>query len=194
MRREPPFRQPLLFQPHARQTAYSFTRLVEEVRAVWFPELDVDIEARIDSVGALASVWYHRMGQDRHVILFHPVLNRPDVPEEVVRFVAKHEVAHIAIPRPGHPPEFWAKELEVGPERAAVWRWIRANLGRAFAHNAAGLWLRKDWAARLPRDPVPYMPHLGLYDREFAEFCPEGGAQLRFAPTWSASPAPFASA
>lgn len=191
MHREPPYRQPLLFQPYERQTTFAFSRIVDEVRAVWFPELDVEIEARIDAVGPLASVWYHRMGHDRHVVIFHPVLNRPDVPEEVVRFIAKHEVAHISVLRPGHPPEFWAKESEVAPERVAAWRWIFANFGQAFASNGYGIWLRNDWGRRLKRELGPYMPHLPLEDPPFSVLCPEGGAQLRFEPTWSAAPAPF---
>lgn len=60
--REPPFRQPLLFQPYERLTPFAFSRVVDEVRAVWFPELEEDIETRIDALGPLASVWYHRGG------------------------------------------------------------------------------------------------------------------------------------
>lgn len=192
MRREPPFRQPLLFQPYERQTSFSFSRIVDEVRAVWFPEMDIDVETRIDAVGGLASVWYHRMGWDRHVIFFHPVLNRPDVPEEVVRFLAKHELAHISVPLRGHPPQFWAKEWEVGRERYAVWNWIHRNLARAFARNPYGLWVRRDWQRRVAAQFEPYTPHLPFDDQPFRFLCPEGGAQLRFEPTWSAAPAPFA--
>lgn len=191
MQREPPFRQPLLFQPYERQTPFAFSRVVDEVRAVWFPELDVEVEARIDAVGPLASVWFHRMGWDRHVIIFHPVLNRPDVPEEVVRFVAKHEMAHIAVPRAGHPPEFSAKEWEVGRERYAVWAWIDRNLERGIARNAHGMWLRRDWQRRLAGRFGPYTPHLPFDDRPFRVLCPDGGAQLRFETTWSAAPLPF---
>lgn len=55
--REPPFRQPLLFQPYERLTPFAFSRVVDEVRAVWFPELEEEIEMRIDALGPLASVW-----------------------------------------------------------------------------------------------------------------------------------------
>jgi len=102
MNRPPAWRQPLLFQPYERMTPYSFSRVVDEVRAVWFPELEVDLEVRIDPYGPLACLWYHRMGLDRHIVCFHPILNRPGVPEEVVRFVAKHELTHIVVPDPGH--------------------------------------------------------------------------------------------
>lgn len=192
MRNEPEFLQPLLFQPQERATAFSFSEVLHEARAIWFPELEVEVEARIEAFGPLAGVWFHRMGRDRHIVVFHPALNRPGVPIEVVRFIAKHELAHIAVPLAGHPPAFWEKEREVGPERAAVLAWIHADLGRAFVSNAHGLWVRRDWARRLRREATPYMPHLPLYDRDFSELCPGGGAQLRFAPTWSAAPAPFA--
>ena len=190
----PPYRQPLLFQRHERRTPYSFSRVLDEARAVWFPELDVDLEARIDALGPLAGIWYHRMGFDRHIVAFHPVLNRPDVPLDVVRFIAKHELTHIAVPEPGHSRRFWEKELEVAPERFAAWNWMGKNLGHAFAHNRYGLWVRRDWGRRLPARLAPYMPHLPFDDPPFATLCPDGGAQLRFETTWSAGPAPFTSA
>lgn len=192
MNRPPAWRQPLLFQPYERATPYSFSRVVDEVRAVWFPELEVDLEVRIDPYGPLACLWYHRMGLDRHIVCFHPILNRPGVPEEVVRFVAKHELTHIVVPDPGHSIAFWEKEREIGPERQAVLQWSRSNLGRAFVTNQYLLRVRKDWMARLPREPIPYMPHLALFDEPFERLCPGGGAQLQFEPTWSPGPAPMA--
>ena len=91
----------------------------------------------------------------------------------------------------GHPPEFSAKEWEVGRERYAVWAWIDRNLERGIARNAHGMWLRRDWQQRLAGRFGPYTPHLPFDDRPFRVLCPDGGAQLRFETTWSAAPLPF---
>jgi hypothetical protein len=189
---QPRWRQPLLFQPVETIAPFSFSTVLEEARAVWFPELaEAEIEVRLASVSALASVWYHRMGWERHIVVFHPVLNRPEVPIEVVRFIAKHELTHLVVREPGHPNAFWQRELEVGPERFAVWSWIRTNLGRGLSHNRFGVSVRRDWRTKVPACFAPYTPHLPFDDPPWPTLCPDGGAQLRFDPTWSHGPAPL---
>ncbi len=187
-----PARQPLLFQPVETVTPFSFSRVIDEARSIWFPEMDDDVETRIASIGPLASIWSHRMGRERHIVVFHPILNRPDVPYEVVRFIAKHELTHIAVPGAGHSRAFWEKEHEISPEQRACWIWINANLGRACAHNAVGLWMRHAWRERVARSFAPYTPHLPFEDAPWSTLCPGGGAQLRFDPVWSHGPAPLA--
>lgn len=189
--REPPFRQPLLLQPYERLTPFAFSRVVDEVRAVCSPSWKKTSKCGSTRWGRWRASGTTAWGRDRHVVVFHPILNRPDVPEEIVRFVAKHELAHIAVPKAGHPPEFWEKEWAVGRDRFAVWAWIARNLNPAFARNRHGIWVRRDWRRRLPRQLGPYTPHLAFDDPPFRVLCPDGGAQLRFEPTWSAAPAPF---
>ena len=187
----PPIRQPLLFQPVETRTPFSFSRLVDESRAVWFPEIDDEVEVRIGGAGSLACVWYHRMGQGRHVIVFHPILNRPDTPIEVVRFIAKHELAHILHPEEGHSPAVWEHELRVGPERFAVWAWVHQNLDGPVRGTRWGTRVLRSWRSRVRPAFAPYTPHLPFDDVPWRVLCPEGGAQLRLPPDWSAGPAPL---
>lgn len=187
-----PWRQPLLFQPVETATVFSFATLVEETRAVWFPDLEGEVEVRFGSVGALASIWFHRMGPERHVMVFHPILNRPDTPIEVVRFIAKHELTHLVVRGPGHPPGFFEHELAVGPERFAVWSWVHANLDGPMRHTRWGLYVLRSWRRRVRPAFTPYMPHLPFDDVPWTVLCPEGGAQLRFLPHWTPVPAPLA--
>jgi hypothetical protein len=190
-----PWRQPLLFQPLDTATPFSFATLVEETRAVWFPELDdLEIETRIASLGPLASIWYHRMGWERHIIVFHPVLNHPGVPIQVAQFIAKHELTHLVERSGGHSEAFWRHEAGVGPERFAAWRWVRHALGPALASNAYGLSVRREWRRTWCAPLPPYTPPLPFDDVPFERLCPEGGAQLRFQPTWSRGPAPLTQA
>lgn len=193
-----PWRQPLLFQPFEPRTGFSFSTVVEETRAAWFPEVDDIVEVRIAAIEALAAIYYRRMGPGRHIIVFHPILNRPGMPIEVVRFIAKHELTHIVHPGAtingryyDHPPSFWEHEYEVGPERFAVWSWLHANLWNVLLDTRWGLRVPRTWQKREPQSIAPYMPHLPFDDVPWGVLCPGGGAQLRFLPEWSAGPAPL---
>ncbi|MGH7753372.1 MAG: hypothetical protein ACREN5_11205, partial [Gemmatimonadales bacterium] len=85
--------QPLLFQPVRSRLPFSLSDVVEEVRASLFPEVEERVEVRITSeTRSIAAVWYHLMGRDRHVVAFHPIVNTPGTPVEVIRFIAKHEL------------------------------------------------------------------------------------------------------
>ncbi|HMO53745.1 MAG TPA: hypothetical protein PJ994_04510 [Tepidiformaceae bacterium] len=191
--------QPLLFQPVESETGFSFSDVLNEARAVWFPELAGEIEVRIAAKGPLAFVTWGGMGEGRHVVVFHPVLNRPDVPIEVVRFIAKHELTHIARPpaRIGgswesHHPAFWEHEESVGPERFAVWSWIHANLGKVLFRGTDGLAVYSTWRRRISSAHLgPYTPHLPFGEIPWQLLCPEGGAQLRLPPEWPARPLPI---
>ena len=187
-----PWRQPLLLQPFERRTPFSFAGVLDETRAAWFPGLDGEIETRVAALSSLASVWYHRMGFQRHIVVFHPVLNRPDTPIEVVRFIAKHELVHLHLPGGGHSPGFWEKELEVGPERFAVWSWLHQNLYPPVRATRWGTTVLRDWRRLALRQVAPYTPHLPFDDVPWRVLCPEGGAQLRFPPLWAVSPQPLA--
>ena len=188
-----PLRQPLLFQPFETETPYSFSRVVDEVRAVRFPGIEDEVEVRLGAAGSLACIWYHRMGRGRHVIVFHPILNRADTPIEVVRFIAKHELTHILHQEGGHPPCFWEDELRVGPERFAAWAWVHANMGRQVRETRWGMRVVRSWRRTVRPAFAPYTPHLPFDDVPWRVLCPEGGAQLRFLPEWSAGPAPLES-
>lgn len=188
---DPPYAQPLLFQPVERLTPFSFSRVLDEVRATWFPDLKDDVEVRIGHYGPLAAVWRHRMGNRRHLVVFHPILNHAQTPIEVVRFIAKHELTHIELGRPGHPPEFWAREYEVGPERYAVWPWIFRNLRRSLRDDANGLRVIRTWRKHMPPVFAPYTPNLPFDVVPWAVLCPQGGAQLRFDPDWAPRPLPL---
>jgi hypothetical protein len=187
-----PRRQPLLFQPVETVAPFRFSAVVEEARATWFPDLDCEVEVRIAALGPLASVWYHRMGWERHVIVFHPILNRPDTPIEVVRFIAKHELTHLLVrDDEDHSQRFWRHELRVGPERFAAWAWVHANLGGTLRGTRRGLRVLRTWRARARPAFGPYTPHLPFDDLPWKVLCPDGGAQLRFHPVWSRGPAPL---
>jgi hypothetical protein len=134
------------------------------------------------------------MGFERHVMVFHPILNRPDVPVDVVRFIAKHELTHLVVPGPGHPPAFFEHELAVGPERFAVWSWVNANLDGPLRQTRWGLAVLRSWRRRVRPAFTPYTPHLPFDDVPWQVLCPEGGAQLRFPPGWSQGSAPLVNA
>jgi hypothetical protein len=189
-------RQPLLFQPVESQTGFNFQTVVDEVRAVWFPEVRDEVEVRIVARGPLAFISRHLMGRDSHVIAFHPVLNRPGTPIELVRFIAKHELTHIIRPPRWdgdryleHPLEFWEHEFAVAPERYACWAWAHGHLSRCLRDGRDGLSVVRTWRRRMAGvEPGPYTPHLPFDDVPWRVLCPEGGAQLRLPPVWAWRP------
>lgn len=190
--RIPPPLQPLLFQPVESHTGFNFAAVLDEARAVWFPELEDDVEVRIGAYGPLAFVVRGLMGPRRHVVVFHPVLNLPGVPEEVVRFIAKHELTHIVRPPidfEAHHAWFWEHEYAVGRERWAAWSWIHRYLGPALYENHRGVGVYSTWRKRMAgRKLGPYTPHLPIDDVPWEQLCPEGGAQLRLPPPWAWRP------
>lgn len=192
--------QPLLFQPVPSLLGYSLTGLVEEVRAAHFPSLaDDEFEVRIAAERPLAYVQPDFMGPRRHLIGFHAVLNHPHTPQEVLRFICKHELLHLVVPprtvngiEQTHPLEFWRREAQVGPERWAVWTWIHRNLGRCLRHTDAGYTVTRRWRDLRDGPRTPYTPSLPFNGERWERICPGDGAQLRLPPDWPPRPLPAA--
>ena len=196
--------QPLLFQPVENVAPFSFTEVVEQERAATFPEIPQRVEVRIVAEGPLASIRSHFMGDDRHLIVFHPVLNHPGTPEAVVRFIARHELTHITCPprvifgeRESHPPEFWKHEDSIAPERHACWHWIYENLRGARRRTTLGFTVTRRWRSIETRARTPYTPHLPLDAQRWEHSCPEDGLlhgpQLMLPPDWAPGPLPAGS-
>lgn len=188
--------QPLLFQPVASALPFSLTDLMEQVRAVHFPDIEREIEVRIVAAGQLAFIHHDFMGRQSNLVVFHPVLNHPQTPVEVLRFMAKHELTHIACrgsPTPDggwepHDAEFWEYEAEVGPEREAAWAWIFKNLGRCLRRERMGLRVSRRWHELRERPRTPYNPTLPFHTGKWEPFCPGDGAQLRLPASWVVGP------
>lgn len=63
-------------------------------------------------------------------------LNRPDLPEAVMRFLLRHELLHLEFPvRPAHSEAFWAREAALAPDRGECWAWLYEHLGHCLATN-----------------------------------------------------------
>ena len=191
--------QPLLFQPVPSLLGFSLTEVVEEMRAAYFPELEAEqVEVRFRAEGSLAYIARGFMGRDRHLVVFHPVLNHPQTPVEVLRLVAKHELTHIVRPPrmvgrsyEPHPPEFWEHEAAIGPERYAVWTWIHKNLNRCARDTADGYRVSRKWQEYREAARTPYTPTLPFNGERWDRVCPGTGAQLHLPPDWAARPLPF---
>jgi len=190
--------QPQLFQPVPSLVGCSLSEIIEETRAVHFPELDDHLEVRIAAESPLASMRADFMGWNKHLVVFHPVLNHPQTPIDVLRFLAKHELTHIARPPrliggyvDTHPPEFWEHEVEIAPERYAVWAWIRQNLGQCLRREETGIHVMRRWHALRESSRSPYTPHLPFDGERWEHVCPGGGAQLHLPPDWVVRPLPL---
>lgn len=182
-------RQPYLFQPVQPLTPFSFSDVVDEVRATHFPEIERRVEVRISSFDPLASIHYNFMGPGEHMVRFHPILNHRDTPLEVVRFLAKHELTHVLFPQEGHPPQFWEHEQTVAPERASAWRWLYENYASSARNTDHGYLVFTTWRKHFRRARAAYQPELPLDPERYEGICP-GDGQLMLPPDWSPRPLP----
>jgi hypothetical protein len=190
--------QPLLFQPVPSVLGFSVTEMLEEVRAAHFPDLLESVEARFVANGPLASLHPNFMGRDRHLVVFHPVLNHPGTPREVLRFICKHELTHVARPPrvvcgawAMHPPEFWEHEAAVGPERFAAWAWIHQNLRGCTRQTSRGFTVHRAWHRVVNGSRTPYTPTLPFNGERWDRACPGAGSQMLFPPDWAPRPLPL---
>lgn len=153
------------FAPHLSFLPYSLPALAEGVRRDYFPQLAGPIPVFLVTWEPLACVVTSTAGGGYPAVYVHPLLNHPATPVEVMRFVFKHELLHfvcgarvIGGERESHPPEFWAEEARIGPERDAVWDWIWANFHQSIRHERQGVavvrgWTRQELGPRLPWAP-----------------------------------------
>ncbi|MBI2765172.1 MAG: hypothetical protein HYX53_04580 [Chloroflexi bacterium] len=190
--------QPLLFQPVQSEVGFSLSELLHEVRATHFPEIEGEIEVRISAERPLAYVWPRFMGVDAHLVVFHPVLNHPQTPVEVLRFLCKHELTHLVCSGSfidgrfeAHDDAFWEHERKVGPEGFAVWRWIRANIGSSVHYRGGRLGVSRRWRSLRERPRTPYTPSLPFDGERWDIVCPGAGGQLALPPSWAVRPLPF---
>ena len=182
-------RQPYLCPPVQPLTPFSFSDVVDEVRATHFPGLERRVEVRISSFEALASCHYNFMAPREHMVRFHPILNHPETPLPVVRFLAKHELTHALMPEVGHGEAFWDHEFAIAPERGCAWRWIQENYAKVAKTTDNGYVIFRTWRRHFGKPRTAYQHELPLDPERYANLCP-GDGQLMLPPDWSPQPLP----
>ncbi|MDA0590351.1 MAG: DUF45 domain-containing protein [Planctomycetota bacterium] len=103
--------------------------LLKELLAGQFADIDQSVRVSFVSEGPLACI---DPGQPAHIYI-HQVLNHPDTPREVIRYVLQHELLHLRIPSDGddaHPPAFRDAEKRLCPDMGKAWGWMLVNLGQ----------------------------------------------------------------
>lgn len=132
--------------------------MLQEIRQRHFPEVKVPVGLSFILWDMLAFVNNY---EDRAEIFIHGILNHPNTPREVIRFVIKHELCHLVVhPREMdgkmtmHPPEFWELEAAVAPERRRAWCWVYLSWGEWLKRSrkrecicVRGGW-KKAWAGQ----------------------------------------------
>ncbi len=128
-------------QPSLPQISYSPRELIEEVRARSFPALREPVELFFGKIGSLAFI-RRPLSNQNATIFIHDIINRPDTPMPVLRFVVLHELLHLQIPpreigrkRTTHPPEFWTVERQLAPDREECWAWIWLSFHSHLVHD-----------------------------------------------------------
>ena len=96
-------------------------------------------------------------------IRMHSVLNRPDVPREVIEYILLHELVHLVVPPRAidgkmkvHPPEFWEFAQSVSGSGQIIWSWIWLVI-MDFAQKdeeREGIYIDKTWKKKT-KHPYP---------------------------------------
>ncbi len=161
--------------PELSWLGFSVDDLLAEVRETTFPRLKARPRWRFARTGPLACVEDDSDGAD---IWLHTLLNHPETPERVLRFILIHELLHLEVPSRevegkwcSHPPEFWARERELCPDRRLMWLWIYMNFDDCLHRDkdAQGILVRPRKARRhLAEGRVP----LELLETNWDEMVP----------------------
>ncbi len=124
---------PTVQQPMLDFTQRDLATVCERIRLAHFPSLAETPRIRFVQRGTLANIRRAPRGQ---LINLHAILNSPETPTHVFRWIMSHELLHLEIrPREirgrmvAHPPEFFERELQLVPGRAAAKRWLFQTLG-----------------------------------------------------------------
>ncbi len=111
---------------------YDLAKLLKKVNREYFQN-KMDVRIRFGKDTSHQKVHSRRLGSYSHkknLVTIHPLLDNPDVPQQVVEFTIYHELLHALQPkniRRPHNPKF--KELErKHPEYNFVRKWEKDNL------------------------------------------------------------------
>jgi len=117
--------------PEIQFVAYSIYELVNIVKDQFFSDINHKVSINFFYQRPLACIQHN---DESASIKMHSILNHKETPKEVILFVIKHELLHLAIPPRvikkrlvKHPPEFFEREKFISPEYELIWRWLDYN-------------------------------------------------------------------
>lgn len=117
-------------QPALCFLAFDADGLLQELLSSQFDKVVIPVRASFVSEGPLACITH---GDEKATIYIHQVLNHPETPLFVIRYILQHELLHLLIPSKDddpHPTAFCEAEDATCPDMAAAWNWIRIHLGQ----------------------------------------------------------------
>lgn len=115
--------------PRLAFTVTDVPALLEQTRRTLFPAITEPAQLFFID-GAFVACIHHgpRLGA---TVFIHDLLNRPETPPEVFRYILTHELIHLVVPSreiegkiEPHPPEFWEAERELSPDRGMAFSWL----------------------------------------------------------------------
>lgn len=112
--------------------------LLQELLAGQFVGVTCDVRVSFVSGGPLVCILIRDAGPAH--IYIHQVLNHPETPPEVIRYVLQHELLHLQFPAEGdqpHPSAFREAEKRLCPEMPAAWMWMRTNLWQFIRNDCS---------------------------------------------------------
>jgi hypothetical protein len=136
-------------QPSLSFLPFSLPDLLTQVHKEFFRDIAPGVEIVLVDRGPLACI-----AIEPRIVFVHNLLNHPETPLEVMRFLCKHELLHLRVPakeikgrETSHPPEFWKQETAIAPERGIAWNWVWANFYSCLRRDKKleGIFVKPNW-------------------------------------------------
>ena len=119
------------------------------------------------------------------------LLNHYQTPESVVGFILLHELLHLVIPprevsgsETSHPPEFWATERRLAPERDLAWYWLWLEFGPILKRDSKAECIRvaSAWKKQMNKKRVPMVEIHRMLEADRAFLRSDRGSRLYGSP------------
>lgn len=137
--------RPVLFpiQREFERTPFELAAVLREVRRTSFNDALPLPDILFADTLSLACITHFREGSGRQpIIVLNSILNHPETPELVIRYIIKHELLHLVVPareiegrRESHPPEFFLEEDRLAPDKEIIWTWLHLNFLTILTHD-----------------------------------------------------------
>ena len=129
--------------------SFDIYKLLERAKSIVPSIHQYDVSVWIIKRATLAFI---NLSGDQPKIVLHPLLNHPDTPLEVVRFILVHELIHIIVPSIKidgkliiHSEDFWSMEKALVPERTLYWSWMYFHFYDLFKKENEAIRVMKKW-------------------------------------------------
>jgi len=160
---------PKVCQTYLNNTPYDLQSILHSIRIERFPEIPDSFEVSFVRGSTLAFI-----NKPYRIIYLHDLLNHPQTPLDVFKFIFTHELVHMIVPHENidgkevsHPPKFWDLMKERSPEKDGSWVWISLTFMWCVKidYKKECVFVKKNWKKFMTDDRQPISFFLDMIDK-----------------------------